>query len=427
MTERNLGSAPPKTAPQDSVTLSCGLLPRSSRGTGSPFGWLPLGPSDVRVFVPPTLVDVCQDLPRSRRDSILAMFSFFACRWFKGNCGIDGFTSEHRDTLRWLFGRDYASKVRFLVAHAGLEVTKNYAVGYQTKRYRVPVGGLRPFTIRNKPLAKKFAQLDLRKTDKTIERARQMNREETVEWMIEVITRHLQVDEHGLSAELSVMDPTNEREFNQHMYRCLSATALLDKRFIFSMDPKTGRFFSNITNLPKEFRKHLRLTGVALAEVDVKTAQPYLLSTLYPERTGEWRRFTDDIINHDFYEMFAPDGIDRDTAKKQIFTYILFGRNEIAEYGALWEPFSKRYPQMAGIIKRMKGEQPNSVALRLQELESRGMIGGVAAELAKEKELFVTIHDSVMVRPLAVPKARRLITKHFGAIVGVPPVLRQER
>ena len=59
-----------------------------------------------------------------------------------------------------------------------------------------------------------------------------------------------------------------------------SVEAVRNGEWWMDSDPKTGRLFSNLTNLKRELRGHLRVEGQGLVEIDIKNSQPTFLALL---------------------------------------------------------------------------------------------------------------------------------------------------
>lgn len=343
------------------------------------------------------------------------------CRYFTGKCDPDDFTNFNWKTFKRFVGDNYARYIAFLKDRNHIKVDDSYQAGSRTKRYKAVIRRVVSITVHNKPLAKKFARKKQIKHNKVMYTAKLHEREAAALWMMEVIENKMGLHYDKAKKYLDSQDPQTDEEFLQQQYDESCFDALVYRQFHFGMCPRTGRFFSNFTNLSRKLRPFILMDAKSPVDIDINTAQPYLLSALYPERNEEWKRYVDDILNHDFYTRFMKEGISRDEAKKQVFTYILFGRNEIAKYGILWEPFKEKYPQLADIIWKMKEKDHASVAIALQRLESQGMIGGVAGDLTAKKIPFVTIHDGILVEKPNVDLTVRLIKKHFSAITGVEP------
>lgn len=101
------------------------------------------------------------------------------------------------------------------------------------------------------------------------------------------------------------------------------------------IDDYGGRFYTPMTNLPKDIR-HLCITldGESIAEVDVSSAQPTFLGLYFKEKCNVNTEWLEHCIRGDFYEWMkkiCKTKIEREKVKEHIMHYLYSYDNEYAE------------------------------------------------------------------------------------------------
>lgn len=66
------------------------------------------------------------------------------------------------------------------------------------------------------------------------------------------------------------------QDVERYNYHLAAAVMIENGTIFYKMDQTSGRFHSNITNLPEELRQFLKVKNESLVNVDVKNSQPYL-------------------------------------------------------------------------------------------------------------------------------------------------------
>jgi hypothetical protein len=208
----------------------------------------------------------------------------------------------------------------------------------------------------------------------------------------------------------------------------MQVIAIEERRLTFSSDPKTGRVFHNLSNLAKPLRRGAaRLNGEALAEVDIKNSQPYLLAGLYSDPTSaEASRFRHLASSGQIYEELLRINdipVDQRALGKTEFFRVIFGQKYTRESSKLWPGIREHFPVLAAIIEGFHG---NSLSLLLQSREAEMMIGKVVPALAAALPgvPFLTIHDSVAL-PVAYAKVATKTISHCCSeeMKGLAPTL----
>lgn len=206
-----------------------------------------------------------------------------------------------------------------------------------------------------------------------------------------------------------------------------SVSGVLQKRWWVSRDDKTGRIFTNVSNMTKLLRPYLQIDSQPTVEIDVRNSQPYFATVLYPAPSAERARYVELVTSGGFYKainaMLAAPIADPDKLKTKIFQGIFFGRLE--NRGAMWDAFAKVFPDLADeIVKKKTEDGYESFAVKLQELEARAIIAGVLAECHVVGIPVVSVHDSVICRVEDRERVDEMVRRHCLRVVGEMPALR---
>lgn len=235
---------------------------------------------------------------------------------------------------------------------------------------------------------------------------------------------------------------------------------------------RQGRLHSNLTNLKKEYRRHLVLHGVGepLLAVDIKTSQPLLLGlTLRDrgrlarddefqgyarERAAEWRarrgggagegedpstipyvsgysaecsqdieRYIQVCLTEDLYSLFIADtGYTRDDLKKYVLS-TFYGQTWHARGSKTGQAFRRQFPLFWEALAAMKTGDQARLPCLMQTVESWLVIwrtcGRLAADLPEAPLL--TIHDCVVTTERYVEPVRQALLDEFDTVWGVRP------
>jgi hypothetical protein len=195
----------------------------------------------------------------------------------------------------------------------------------------------------------------------------------------------------------------------------------------------TGRVFTNITNLPKRMRRYLRLDGEPLVNVDVRCAQPCLLSSFFLEEDSEERaKFSLYMREKDVYsdimsEVRAESGGDysREDSKRALFGY-MFGevKHQDTRFG---RAFARMFPVLDKLITSVKNSSGyKECAYLMQRREVEAVLYGALLELSEKGIKTLSIHDSLMCKAADSAAVSEALRRHFSRIVGFEPVLRIE-
>lgn len=198
---------------------------------------------------------------------------------------------------------------------------------------------------------------------------------------------------------------------------------LKENNFYFSTDNKTGRVFTNYTNMKKEFRSFLRdRENKKLVELDIRNSQPLFLASLYNQHSNTsnsfYSKLCQDGILYDYLEKKIGDS--RENVKKQFLT-ILFApshwKNKIKSV------FESDFPEVLRFSNSIKENGNNKLALELQSCESNLVLSTTGSQLIQENIPFISIHDSLMICKSQSEYVRNLMTNNFQRLYNVTPII----
>jgi hypothetical protein len=178
----------------------------------------------------------------------------------------------------------------------------------------------------------------------------------------------------------------------------LALQAVNDGCVAFNPEDEFGRrYHSNLTNLRSDLRRHLRVDGQPLVQIDISNSQP-LFQAVVAEQRGvacpEYRQVCEDGQLYEF--LGDRTGLTRKRAKQQMMSSVFFGRNDSRSRtkGA----FRKCFPEVAALLEDVKADDHAELARLLQRAESDFIVRTVCDRLRRQHPgMFVaTIHDSIV-------------------------------
>jgi hypothetical protein len=201
------------------------------------------------------------------------------------------------------------------------------------------------------------------------------------------------------------------------------------KKHYFTHDPKTGRVYNLLVNAPKAIRKHLRIDGEALEELDIANSQPLLLNSLYLVESPESIKFKEITEKFDLYDYLVEKSynnqLDRPAVKKLLYTF-LFGKRIFPKIQPILDVFRAEFPILLGRINQIKQKDHRNLPMLLQRNEADAIINNVV-NFAREKNIFLfTIHDSFMLKKKDIELIRKKTIEVFQSKFNVTPVLRSK-
>lgn len=241
---------------------------------------------------------------------------------------------------------------------------------------------------------------------------------------------------------------------------CLISVDMINDKDWFFTNDKYGRVHTNITNLKSNMRKYLRVDGTPLVELDIANSQPFFFSLILRSyilnngRLGEFnfvnslckpilkhnktfppnpyslrcdilhedvRRYLDLVCSGGLYDylfnMSNMKNIDKGKFKVKLFSEVFFCRNSWKT--ECTEIFSKEFPTVYQVIRRLKRKDFRALSRLLQKIESNFVINQVVRGCMEAGIFVTTIHDSILTKPCHEKLVRSLfhtVANSFGIV-----------
>ena len=236
----------------------------------------------------------------------------------------------------------------------------------------------------------------------------------------------------------------------------------------YTVDRTSGRFHSNLTNLPKYLRKCIRIKNTPLVNIDIKNCQPYLstillthpnkvcnltkntsfalmLQSLNIPNTQDVNKYISLAVSGELYEYlmdeFAKEGLvlNRSETKSQVLR-ILFARNRLPQDEVnrkARQIFISRFPKVHRVFSKIRGSDKGDkfvsfkrFAILLQRIESHLILDVIIKRINKERPeiIAVTVHDSIMTEAKAtsISYVQNVMKEELTRFVGFEPKLALE-
>jgi len=403
----------------------------------------------MKYYIPETLnLKKFENFPEKHRDKYLYFISLLNTRRnYKITTKNTDYVYLKATFLRHVNTRDKSNMViNDLVRWGVIEIQKNskgkdtYQAGVRSKGYRFTVQ-YRGVKVRTEVInekmqnrIEKFAYSDIVKDDELL----------TIEDRFKVFIAKL----NNLESDVASKYNNLKNAFNdisieydaaiehlqklkltgdQYNLSLISLDKILEREFYFKLDMITGRIFTNITNLRKEFRQFLRYQGEPLVEIDIANSQPFLFNKIVQHKgihIGLFERLT---TQGKFYKYFTKEYNKEYKENKTIpdIKEVLFGKvffcrkymNNIYKESKL---FKKLFPEEFKIIIEEKEFSYRHLANKLQTIEADTIIQKIAIPLSKKIPIF-TIHDSILTTKDNVIIVKKKIDDTFNKIFNLSP------
>ncbi len=176
-----------------------------------------------------------------------------------------------------------------------IEVSKSYQVGVRSKGYRLsklyrdvevlthPVSAGMVKKIDKHAYSEIKADTELLTTSERVQEAlkRLNDRKYISENKYEHLQSHLKAITIEYDEAITQLNKIKHKiTADEYNITLISIDKIHDGHFYFKLDKTTGRIYTNITNLNKEFRKFLRYAGEPLVEIDIANSQPLLFNAV---------------------------------------------------------------------------------------------------------------------------------------------------
>ena len=202
---------------------------------------------------------------------------------------------------------------------------------------------------------------------------------------------------------INFIDTTIIDNRRKYLKNLIMITKIKDGDIFWKFD-KHGRFHSNFTNLRKGIRnQYLRIDGEPIAEIDIKTSQPFFLCQILKK---EWlindcddiKKFIKIVEGGDLYKHFLErypyEFNDRNSVKPMMFKCLFNKRKKVSHYKAI---FRKEFPTVYEFIKNYEVNYGEYLWKSLQRMESHFIFNTVYPAIInqiKNIKLF-SVHDSL--------------------------------
>ena len=193
----------------------------------------------------------------------------------------------------------------------------------------------------------------------------------------------------------------------------------------FNFSAKAGRFYSALTNMPKDMSSMLLIDGEETAGIDLGSSQFYFALNLYPRNSKERQRYYK-ALQGGIYELInqrcARPYKNRDYYKTKCIAQIFYKKTS---EGIFWDAFKKEFPELAALITRFKKLHSNvDLAYLLQKYESDTVILDACEKLMREEIPVATVHDSILCKKSDSEFVAKNLEAAAFRLVGDKPVIK---
>lgn len=335
------------------------------------------------------------------------------------------FTNLNNKYLRKMLGSRYVHRIKKTLSELGiLIINHSYKVNEFSKSYRINPNYVSPIIsidLNSKLERKKLYRKKLKIPTKFKKLYEFLN--------------HLEIDYDKAIQHLKNIQPNiNLQQYNNYL---ISIEKIHNKDYFFKNDRNTGRLFTNLTNLKKDFRQFLKLKKENLIEIDVKNSQPLLLNVLCDKLSphkiidrNEYNKYKLLSQSGKLYDYFIPLfkkeydlTLTRQEIKTSFFGKIFFCKLTMNDRYKESKIFKKYFPQIFDIILEYKKYDYCNLAIQLQKMEASIIIEQIALVLSQQNIPILTIHDSILTTPKHINLVYKKIKEVF-AIYNLKPCLR---
>lgn len=290
--------------------------------------------------------------------------------------------------LRKMFGKNYKTYIKFMVAYHMINVSNSYHVDEYTKRYKINPDNLEDI---NKYLLQGHVGLG--------------NMPDKMDYVYQYMTKCLDmfdIDYEGALDDIFNLPYDNITQ--QHLLHTVNSFKY--RNYHITID-NNGRYYSDITNMKRDIRrKYINYQGHSLVELDIPNSQCLFLAKWMREEGIEDEVFINDITDHTIYSQIQEKkNISRKDAKTTMYVY-MFGKIYMVDYF-----LNGRYKKVSKFLNKKK-KQMNSykeVAHTLQRMEANFVYGNVAMEFIRHEIPFITVHDAFLVPKYYQANAKRIL------------------
>ncbi len=203
----------------------------------------------------------------------------------------------------------------------------------------------------------------------------------------------------------------------------------IERGGFFCKPDKNGRLHTNLSNMAKSARPHIRLDGAPIVGVDFSALHPNLILSLSKDaderaKLAEWLAgdFYTRLIDLDFAARRAVNPrvrpMARKTAKKT-FNAAVNDRVANEESYRIFGVFAAQFPKTAQLVRDLKANDYRDAACVLQRMESRLIFAEVVTALQLARVPVVSLHDALYCTPEHVETVRLEMERAAVRLLGV--------
>lgn len=197
----------------------------------------------------------------------------------------------------------------------------------------------------------------------------------------------------------------------------------------FSSTDANGRVYNPVTCMNKKLRPYLTIRDSNdLADLDIKTCQPYLVGWVaiqHGVERSEVDRWVETVQEQDIYDEFGKRLHEAGApliARKKLKTELLrvfHSKNTYHSRGK--KVFANWWPGITKMLVDMKESDNGAVACTLMALEADIMFNSVVPRLETQAIAAFTIHDGILVRAIDGKNAERILKESCKEKTGIRP------
>lgn len=321
--------------------------------------------------------------------------------------------------LKKNYGDNYKTYLNYLILHGIIKKVKNYLQGSHSNTFKVEENVVKRIRINDKVLIKKKikAKLNMLVSNMNASPIDSVVRERLIINLFNIDVDYLEAIK---TAEIASKTPHAKNLTLRALENIKNNTPW------YSFD-KFGRFHSSFTTLKSKIREnHITIQGEELKELDIHNSQPLFLSVFMSNKLSkynieplEYEHFKTLVLNGEFYEYIMHYmGIEKKGITKKELYKILFGHKRNTLY---YNIFRELFPSITDFLEQYKKEKQNYKIFShtLQKMESEFLFNNIIKKaLEYNPELiFVTVHDSIMVRKKDFPMINKIFNYYYDRLV----------
>ncbi len=245
--------------------------------------------------------------------------------------------------------------------------------------------------------------------------------------------KQIRVDFKAVLADVS----TSELSYVQRLQAIDSLLAFATGDVYLIRDSFSGRLHSPLTGLKKEYRRHIRVNGMPIVEIDLPACQPLLLANLSDDFRSDSsvREFGTLAVSGRLYQHIAevgsiavqlakwmPDMTPAKAAKVSFLAWLFHNPNSRTKpptVPAVDAHMKKAFPTVWEVVSDLKRWDHKKAARKLQQMEVSIVIGGVLPQLLRHGWA-ATVHDAVFVLECDVEFSKSTMKSAFSGFIFQP-------